>query len=647
VLVTSRRHLGDLPGAVVPLLLQALSAEEARQMFTRLAPRAATDPGAAVAELLGLAGYLPLAVGLLARLYARHPSWTLADLVTETKGSLLAVAAENDTIAAAFGLSYRYLDPAGQRFFALLGLHPGGTADPYAAAALTGTSLADATAMLDSLHAEGLLTETGYRRYGMHDLLRRYARDHAAALGADDAQRALGRLLDYYARTAARADARLARQTRHSPAPATSPAGSPDGPGLADAGQALAWARAERASLLACLDHATRDHQHARVTALTAGLAELLRRDGPWTDAVTRHTTALHAARHLGDQPALASTLHNLGVMRYLTGDYPGAAQDLEQALTIYRDLGDQLGQANTLNNLGTVRQLTGDYPGAAQDLEQALTIYRDLGDRLGQASALYCLGTVRWLTSDYPGAARDLEKALVIFRDLGDQLGEATALRGLGIVQRLTGDYPGAAQDLEQALTIYRDLGDWLGEATALRDLGTVRQLTGDHPGAAQDLEQALTIYRDLGDRLGEASTLRSLGTVRQLTGNYPGAAQDLEQALTIYRDLGERGGEAEALNDTGTLYRLRGEPAKARAHHQQALELARTIGSAWDEAHALAGLGRCAIAAADLTTARAHLGQAAGIFQRIGAAEATAVTAELAALTTADPASQKPRTT
>ena len=39
---------------------------------------------------------------------------------------------------------------------------------------------------------------------------------------------------------------------------------------------------------------------------------------------------------------------------------------------------------------------MTGDYPGAAQDLEQALALCRDLGDRLGQANALLSLGDVR-----------------------------------------------------------------------------------------------------------------------------------------------------------------------------------------------------------------------------------------------------------
>ena len=53
--------------------------------------------------------------------------------------------------------------------------------------------------------------------------------------------------------------------------------------------------------------------------------------------------------------------------MRELTGDYPAAAQALEQALGIYRDLGDRLGQANALSDLGDVRRLTGDYPAAAR----------------------------------------------------------------------------------------------------------------------------------------------------------------------------------------------------------------------------------------------------------------------------------------
>jgi tetratricopeptide (TPR) repeat protein len=404
VLVTSRRYLGDLPGTAVPLLPQVLAPEEAREMFARLVPRA-VGPDAAVAELVRLAGFLPLAISLLARVYARHPSWTLADLAAETKASMLTLAAEKDSVAAAFEVSYRYLDPGPRDFFQRLGLHPGTTIDSYAAAALADTGLREAARYLDALHGEGLLTEAGYRRYGMHDLIRRYARDHAAADPAPERERALDRLLNYYQHTAGLAEARLARRVRTSPASAP-PAPSAAVPALAGSDQALAWARAERPNLLACLDHATDTGQHARVVALIAALATLLRQDGPWADAMTRHATAVEAARQLGDRLGQANALLDLGAVRWLIGDYPGAAGALAEALGIFRDLGDQLGQANALTDLGVVRWLTADYADAADALAEALGIFRDLCDRLGQANALLDLGAVRWLTGDYPGAA-------------------------------------------------------------------------------------------------------------------------------------------------------------------------------------------------------------------------------------------------
>ena len=236
VLVTSRRHLGDLPGAAAPVQLQVLTdGRGAGDVRPAGAPRRCR-PGRGVAELVGLAGFLPLAVSLLARVYARHPSWTLADLAAETRAGMLTLTAEHDSVAAAFELSYRHLAPGQQQFFRRLGLHPGTSTDAYAAAALAGISLREAAGQLDALHGEGLLTETGHRRYGMHDLIRSYARDLAATDQASRRQQALDRLLDYYQYTAARADKLLARQARTRPAqaPQAIPAAVPDltaGPG--------------------------------------------------------------------------------------------------------------------------------------------------------------------------------------------------------------------------------------------------------------------------------------------------------------------------------------------------------------------------------------------------------------------------------
>jgi tetratricopeptide (TPR) repeat protein/transcriptional regulator with XRE-family HTH domain len=638
VLVTSRRHLSALDDATA-VSLDTLPGKEAAALLVRLAGRAEPSPDdPAVREIIGLCGFLPLAIGMVARQLNHHPTWTAARRAAELAAAvdrLELMATENLSVAAAFNLSYADLSGDQQRLFRRLGLHPGADIDGYAAAALDRTDLSAARRGLEALYDQYLLTEPTQGRYRMHDLIREHARTLAGRLDSDgDRDEATTRLLDYYQHTAARADALIARQTRPAPAAVdgTMPAAVP---ALASREQALAWARAERANLIACLDHATATGQHVRVTALTSGLAGLLRSDGPWAEAITRHTTAIQAARHLSDRLGQAGALNDLGHVRRMTGDYPAAGQVLEEALGIYRDLGDRLGQANALCDLGIARLATGDYPAGAQVLEQALDLYRDLRDRHGQARALLYLGAALRQRGDYPAAAQALEQALDVYRDIGDQLGQANVLSRLGDVRRATGDYPAAARVQEQALDVYRDIGDQLGQANALLYLGVVRRLTADYPAAAQALEQALDIYRDLGERNGQANVLLYLGDVRRLTDDYPAAAQALEQALDIYRDHGERGGEAEALNKRGTLHQVSGELAQAEGCHQQALDLARAIGSSWDEAHALAGLGRCVLAVGHATQAEVLLRQALEIFQRIGAAEAPDLLAELDALT------------
>jgi DNA-binding SARP family transcriptional activator/tetratricopeptide (TPR) repeat protein len=571
VLVTSRRQLADLPGPAVPVHLEAMAPREAQDMFLRLAPRAADPADAAgVGQLTALAGHLPLAISLLARLYARHPSWTLADLITDTRASLLTLAAEQDSVAASLGVSYRYLDPARQQFFARLGLHPGTTVDRYAAAALDGVPLDEAAGHLDALHAEGLLTESSYRRYGMHDLIRRYAHDLAAASPGRD--QAVDRLLDYYQYTALAAESRLARLTLVSPPVVAPPAGAP---ALPDYPGALAWARAERANLTACIDHAAHASQNSRVVALSGALTALLHRDGPWDEAQARHTAAVAAARRAGDRPAEANALSHLGVARRLTGDYQGAIEALEQALGIYRNAGDWLGQAHALSNLAVIRCRGGQYAEAEQALATALGIYRDIDDRSGQAHALHYLGDVRRQTADYPEAARLQDEALILFRALGDQLGQAHALIELATIRRTTGDYADTVKALDEALKILRDLDDRLGQADAMIDLGDVRRRTQDYYGAISVLEEALGIFRDAGIRLGQANALLYLGDVRRLTGEQETAAEQLAEALGIYRDIGDRGAEAECLNISGALLLDRADLHQARACHGQALAM------------------------------------------------------------------------
>lgn len=614
VLVTSRRFLGDLPADAVPVALDVLAADEAGAMFRRLAPAPADDPD----ELMAACGRLPLAVALLARLLRRHPGWTVADLLRETRERLLDVTAEHASIAAAFDLSYRHLPPARQRFFRLLASHPGTEFEPRAAAALAGLPVDAARAELDALHADSLLIEVARHRYTMHDLIRSYGRTLA---GPDD--EAAGRLLDFYATTAAAANARLARMTRPGPPP----------PPLPDGVEPLAWLRAERANLTAL----------ATDPRITAGMAELLRRDGPWSEAVTRHAEAVSRASGLERADALV----DLATMRRLTGDYPGAARDARAALAGYRSLGDdRLGAANALIVLAKALSRAAGYTESMPVIAEALDLYRSLGDRpgdageagraaeAGEAGALVELGIARGMTSDFRGAQELLRQALDLYRSLGDRPGEAYALRILGIAHGRVGDFAGARELLTEALHLYHHLGARLGEALTHNDLGRAAAGVGDYPAAVDALRAALRGHRRLDHRVGQSTALHYLGAVLRRSGDLAGAATALREALALDREIHNRSGEVMVLNELGSVHRLSGDIERALVVHREALLLADQVSSPFDRALSLAGFGRCAVARGHAREGKAQLRAALTILRRINAAEAAEVAADLAAL-------------
>jgi tetratricopeptide (TPR) repeat protein/transcriptional regulator with XRE-family HTH domain len=595
VLITSRRRLTALEEATA-INLDTLSPSAAAALLVKLAnrPGLAVDQ-AGVHEVARLSGYLPLALGMLARQLHHHPSWTPADLAADlgaTQDRLDTITTENRSVAAAFNLSYGDLTVNQQQMFRWCGLHPGTDIDAYAAAALADSDLATARRQLAALYDYYLLTEPRHGRYHLHDLVR----EHARVLAADDPPAelaaAMDRLLDYYQRTAGTAERLIAVYNRPGPPPETGPVATQ----LHDTAMALAWERTERANLLACLDHVARTDQKARVVGITAALSALFQHDGPLSDAVPRHAAAARAAR----------------------------------------DIGDRLGEASALHDLGAAQCLYGEYAAATDSLEAGLHIFRDLDERLGQANALVFLGTARRFAGDQRGATQALEAGLVLARDINDQLSGAWALNNLGSMLADLGDHSAATVALKEALAIYRSLGYRLGQANALVNLAEALHEVANYPGAADALEEALAISREIGQRHIQANSLVVLGSVRCKTGDLLGAQDALQQALAISREIGHQLGEAEALNNLGPVYLVHGELRNALTCHREALGLARGIASPREEAMALVGLAHCALAAGQAAEARAELQHAHEILDRLSDSQAASVAAELTALTT-----------
>jgi tetratricopeptide (TPR) repeat protein/DNA-binding XRE family transcriptional regulator len=613
VIVTSRRLLPGLDDAQA-IAVDVLPEPDAIALFRAIAGSGRIPANdAALTELVGLCGRLPLAVRMIAARLAYRDALRIEDLVEQLRherGRLANLQDDHRSLTAVLAVSYDHLGDAEQRMFRLLGLIPGPDFDACAAANLAETDLGEATMLLDSLLDQNLLIQRTARRYRFHDLVRAYARTLTEP-GA-----ALDRLLDYYLHTAQRADRHFERRMPR----IDEPAGAPEprtGPDLDTPEQAKEWIAAELANLDAATHYAADHDRPAQAIGLPAALAQYLRAYGSWAQALTLYQRALDAARAIADRSAQAGALTHLGSVQWSTGAFGQSEESLAGAQKLYRELGNRRGQASVLAELGVVQRLTAEYPQAKDTLAKALQLYRELADRHGQAFVLAELGVTQRQTGTFGLAEDMLTEALALYRGLGNRHGEANTLAYLASVQWSVSAFQRVGETLDQALVLYRQLGDRHGQANTLIYLGCLQGEAGSNTEAQETLSQAVRLFTEFGEHHGRAAALAYLGLVQLQAGRYPQAQESLTQALQLFRELRDAGGQAEVLNHYAALIAETGTPEQARSHYEEALQLARTIKSAKDEADALNGIALTHQSEGDLIQARIHFRQALALYQ------------------------------
>ncbi len=561
VVVTSRRQLTGLAAleAARLLTLDVLSPGEARQLLEhRLgAQRLAAEPRAA-GQIIRSCARLPLALCVIAARVAMTPDLSLEQAAADlaTRQDLDAFADGGDPVAdvrAAFSWSYRQLDPGAARVFRLSGLHPSPGLDRYTVAALDGTSEDQAGRMLHMLAGAGMIQAAGPGRYGMHDLLRRHARELAERHdGEPERQAALTGLLDYYLYAASTAmDAAFPSERHRRPRIPAPPAAVPR---FAGAAGALEWLDAERSSLTAVTAHAATQGWPTHATRLSATLFRYLDTQGHHPEATAIHTHACQAARQAGDAAGEADACNSLGVMSMRQGRLEQAAERFDNALTLYRQTASQAGQARALSNLGFIEYMLG---------------------RSGQAPV-------------------HLRGAVELFREVGDQVGEARTLASLGYVGLRQGSYLQAAGHLRRSLALCQKVADRGGQARALGYLSEIESRLGHFPRATAQVQQALALFQQLGDRISEADTLASLGLIDLRQGHHDQALAHLKHALAVSKQTGDLSSLAAALNGLGEVLLATGRPAQARRQLATALDTATQAGEKYEQARAHHGLSR-----------------------------------------------------
>jgi tetratricopeptide (TPR) repeat protein/transcriptional regulator with XRE-family HTH domain len=601
VIVTSRNLLTGLAAleAAHPVILDVLTGTEASQLLQRRlgATRVAAEADAA-AQIIESCARLPLALCVIAARAAMRPDLSLAQVAVGLAecSSLDAFAAGGDPAAdvrAALSWSCRQLDSAAARAFGLVGLHPGPEFDRYAVAALTGTTAGHAGQVLDTLARACMIQPCGPDRYGMHDLLRGYARELAA--GSEEERAALTRLFDYYLHTASAAVDTVfpADQYRR---PAIPPPDTPV-PAVTSEAAARAWLDTHRPSLVAAAPHMAENGWAGHAVRLSAILFRYLAFGAHYPEATIVHGSACRAAHSISDRAAEALALNYLSHADFRLGRYQQAISQLKRSLAAYQEAGDPVGRANVLSNLGYVEFHEGRCQQGVRHLEQALTVLRKADDPVGKACVLTNFGF--------------------------------TALR--------QGRYQQATDYLNEALALNREVGDMYGVAWTLTNLGEADLLQGRYRQAASHLREALALCRQIGGRNNEPDVLALLGIADLRQGSYQQAASHLNQALTLCQQTNDMSALAAALNGLGEVLSATARTADARTQHAAALKAASQAGEKYEQARAHAGLARAYQANGDTGKARHHNREALTRYTELGAPEAGQIKTRLAAHTAA----------
>jgi DNA-binding SARP family transcriptional activator/tetratricopeptide (TPR) repeat protein len=525
VIVTSRRRLADLAGSRL-VDLDVLDDDEALGLLSAIIgeERTAAEPGP-VREVLAACAGLPLAIRIAGARLASRRGWGVAALarrLADQGRRVDELTAGDMAVRTCFDVSFDFLeqlatpdgvDPA--RAFRLLGVWQGSSISLPAAAALLGQPEELVADALEVLVDANLLEARATERYGFHDLLRAYAAERARV--QEDAavvSEAVGRLLNWYVRTAAAAATVVAPRRDRVPLP---DGGAATGAlHFETAEQALEWSSRERSNLVAATRQAAAYGLHDVAWKLPVAAMACFDRHGFREEWLTTHRVALASARSAGDRPGEAWVLNNIGMV-LADQQADGALECLEQALAIRRELGDRLGQARTANNIAFFYIEEGMYEQAMPALTDALELQRAVGRRDGEGVALCNLGEANLELGRYTDAVSYLQEALPVAQEAGLTRLEGYVLRHLGRARLDQGQVPESLALLERALAIHSAEGDKYGQARDLDLLGSARIRAEHRAGARQAWQEAARLFEGLGeDKQVEKllSRLAELGT-------------------------------------------------------------------------------------------------------------------------------------
>jgi len=285
----------------------------------------------------------------------------------------------------------------------------------------------------------------------------------------------------------------------------------------------------------------------------------------------------------------IASTFHNIGLLRMNCGEPHKAEKAYKQSLSLrVKKFGlDDLGVGTSLCALGDLYFHKKQYDDAFRSYKESLRIYKlhFAKSDLKTADHYYNIGLVFYAKGPYLKAKSAVAECLRIRRNLltlNDRLPVASALYLLGLIATSLGEYVEALSLLQETLTILQQLLPCSDHSNVQIALGIVHQKRNDFESAMSCFSVALASRsRCLGNEHQSVSdVLLAIGVTYTEANEYDKALQTLNMALQIRKSsIGSSIEVAETLNAMSLVYFKLGDSASAAELSEEALDVLKVV--------------------------------------------------------------------
>jgi tetratricopeptide (TPR) repeat protein len=453
----------------------------------------------AAAEIIELCGGLPLAVRVVGAGLALGNHRTLREAADElaTADRLERLSLPDDptsSVLPAFQISYDRLPDDLKLLFGRLGILPGTSFGPNVIASLMASTTAVADDQLQRLATLNLVQRQSAGRFGMHDLVRLFARRHAEP---DDS--ALRRVLNYYLQAADAANHQLRPSRVRSPIDPLLNGVAVEEFETEDA--ALRWCLDEVATIADAIELANADDHYGPAIQLPTAMIDFFHIRRQWPVLLSTHERALESARSHGDKEREGILLTGIGTAYHELRQYDEATRYLESAAAIAREGNHRFPLARALSALAILALDRGDHQAAVIHFAECERLAAEEGDPYGAMLATYNSGFAYLYAENLPQARVSFEKALPMSRDVGATEVEAGSTNMLAKIMQMDGQPEQALAKFHESAAMAKETNNLTVLAHAHGNIGETLAQLGRPTEARSAFLTALQVADQLGD--------------------------------------------------------------------------------------------------------------------------------------------------